>query len=182
MSIAVPTRQATIKKAYRKLVLKWHPDKHPENRDEAETQIRKINNAYEARRTASSSWSQDESCLEVLSNPTKRSTYDDQRRAVRRKKQGFGPPPPSGAAHLAAGRLRQACGHNFFLTCEAPRMRIPKEFMMMPIGGHASSEDVCEVDVLHGQDSQTVLSGIMAVDFSSNVEEMTPTSSSRQVA
>lgn len=41
--------QATIKKAYRKLVLKWHPDKHPENRDEAETQIRKINNAYEAR-------------------------------------------------------------------------------------------------------------------------------------
>ena len=40
--------QATIKKAYRKLVLKWHPDKHPENREEAETQIRKINNAYEA--------------------------------------------------------------------------------------------------------------------------------------
>ncbi|CAJ1375881.1 unnamed protein product [Effrenium voratum] len=87
--------EAAIKKAYRKLVLKWHPDKHPENRDEAETQIRKINSAYE-----------------VLSNPTKRSTYDDQRRAVRRKKQGFGPPPPSGA----------------------PRMRIPKEFMMMPIG------------------------------------------------
>lgn len=87
--------EATIKKAYRKLVLKWHPDKHPENRDEAETQIRKINNAYE-----------------VLSNPTKRQTYDDQRRAVKRKKQGFGPPPPSGA----------------------PRMRIPKEFMMMPIG------------------------------------------------
>lgn len=87
--------EAAIKKAYRKLVLKWHPDKHPENRDEAETQIRKINNAYE-----------------VLSNPTKRQTYDDQRRAVKRKKQGFGPPPPSGA----------------------PRMRIPKEFMMMPIG------------------------------------------------
>ena len=52
MFIAVPTRQATIKKAYRKLVLKWHPDKHPENRDEAETQIRKINNAYEAGHTA----------------------------------------------------------------------------------------------------------------------------------
>ena len=34
--------------------------------------------------------------LEVLSNPTKRQTYDDQRRAVKRKKQGFGPPPPSG--------------------------------------------------------------------------------------
>lgn len=33
---------------------------------------------------------------QVLSNPTKRQTYDDQRRAVKRKKQGFGPPPPSG--------------------------------------------------------------------------------------
>jgi len=87
--------ELTIKKAYRKLVLQWHPDKHPEQRAEAEERIREINNAYE-----------------VLSNPTKRSTYDQQRRAVKRKKQGFGPPPPAGA----------------------PRMRIPKEFMMMPIG------------------------------------------------
>mmetsp|Transcript_9136 Transcript_9136/g.20336 ORF Transcript_9136/g.20336 Transcript_9136/m.20336 type:complete len:908 (-) Transcript_9136:34-2757(-) len=87
--------ETTIKKAYRKLVLKWHPDKHPEQRQEAEDRIREINNAYE-----------------VLSNPTKRSTYDQQRRAVNRKAQGFGPPPTTGA----------------------PRMRIPKEFMMVPIG------------------------------------------------
>ena len=40
--------QTTIKKAYRKLVLKWHPDKHPEGRQEAEEKIREINNAYEA--------------------------------------------------------------------------------------------------------------------------------------
>lgn len=87
--------EATIKKAYRKLVLKWHPDKHPEGRAEAEEKIRLINAAYE-----------------VLSNPTKRSTYDQQKRAVKRRRQGFGPPPAGGA----------------------PRMRIPKEFMMMPIG------------------------------------------------
>lgn len=87
--------EAAIKKAYRKLVLKWHPDKHPEGRAEAEERIRMINNAYE-----------------VLSNPAKRSTYDQQKRAVKRRRQGFGPP-------MAAG---------------APRMRIPKEFMMMPIG------------------------------------------------
>jgi len=87
--------EVVIKKAYRKLVLRWHPDKHPENRDEAEEKIRAINNAYE-----------------VLGNPTKRSTYDLQKRAVKRRKQGFGPPPPTGA----------------------PRMRIPKEFMIMPIG------------------------------------------------
>ncbi|CAK0848683.1 unnamed protein product [Prorocentrum cordatum] len=87
--------EAAIKKAYRKLVLKWHPDKHPENRDEAEDRIRNINNAYE-----------------VLSNPTKRATYDQQRKAVTRKSQGFGPPPPAGSA----------------------RKRIAKEFMMMPLG------------------------------------------------
>jgi len=57
--------EAAIKKAYRKLVLKWHPDKHPADRDEAEERIRSINEAYE-----------------VLSNPTKRGAYDQQRRAV----------------------------------------------------------------------------------------------------
>lgn len=87
--------EAVIKKAYRKLVLKWHPDKHPEKRAEAEEKIREINNAYE-----------------VLSNPTKRATYDQQKRAVKRRMQGFGPPPAGGA----------------------PRMRIPKEFMMVPLG------------------------------------------------
>merc|ERR1719272_1823220 len=87
--------ETVIKKAYRKLVLKWHPDKHPEDRDVAEDRIREINNAYE-----------------ILSNPTKRSTYDQQRRAVKRRNTGFGAPPTTGS----------------------PRMRIPKEFMMQPIG------------------------------------------------
>ena len=37
-----------IKRAYRKLSLKWHPDKNPENKEEAEEQFMKISKAYEA--------------------------------------------------------------------------------------------------------------------------------------
>lgn len=63
--------EVTIKKAYRKLVLKWHPDKHPADRDEAEEKIRALNEAYE-----------------VLSNPTKKQAYDQQRKAVEMRRQG----------------------------------------------------------------------------------------------
>ncbi|MBR4172496.1 MAG: molecular chaperone DnaJ [Kiritimatiellae bacterium] len=48
-----------IKSAYRKLAMKWHPDRNPDNKEEATKKFSEISEAYE-----------------ILSDPKKRSQYD----------------------------------------------------------------------------------------------------------
>jgi molecular chaperone DnaJ len=48
LKVSENATQPEIKKAYHKLALEWHPDKHPENKkNEVEEKMKEINEAYE---------------------------------------------------------------------------------------------------------------------------------------
>ncbi|XP_031714547.1 dnaJ homolog subfamily B member 2 isoform X1 [Anarrhichthys ocellatus] len=59
LGVSKTASQDDIKKAYRKLALKWHPDKNPDNKEEAERKFKELSEAYE-----------------VLSDTSQRDAYD----------------------------------------------------------------------------------------------------------
>ncbi|QCE03600.1 dnaJ homolog subfamily B member 1-like [Vigna unguiculata] len=70
-----------LKKAYRRLAMKWHPDKNPNNKKDAEAKFKQISEAYD-----------------VLSDPQKRAVYDQY------GEEGLkGQVPPPGAGGFSGG-------------------------------------------------------------------------------
>ena len=72
LGLANDATEVEVKKAYRQLALKWHPDKNPENKEEAEARFKQIGEAYF-----------------VLSDTKKRQIYDKYGKdGVRRANEG----------------------------------------------------------------------------------------------
>ncbi|CAN8271018.1 unnamed protein product [Cochlearia groenlandica] len=73
-----------LKKAYRKLAMKWHPDKNPTNKKDAEAKFKQISEAYE-----------------VLSDPQKKAVYDQY--GEEGLKGNVPPPDAGGATYFSTG-------------------------------------------------------------------------------
>jgi DnaJ family protein B protein 4 len=76
--------EADLKKAYRKLAMKWHPDKNPDNVSIAQAKFQEISEAYA-----------------VLSDPQKRQIFDQYGEEGLRF--GGPPPPPPGSGSGGPG-------------------------------------------------------------------------------
>ncbi|NXM89073.1 DNJB8 protein, partial [Oenanthe oenanthe] len=92
--------QDDIKKSYHKLALKWHPDKNPKNKAEAEKKFKEIVEAYE-----------------ILSNPQKRSLYDKSVEESRCRRAGAAAGCDYFCSHHGFPHQEEVFGGTFPFTC-----------------------------------------------------------------
>ena len=88
-----------IRKSYKKLAVKWHPDKNPDNKEESEKQFKEISEAYQ-----------------VLSDPQKREIYDNHGEDGLRNDGNMGGNPfnsPDDIFKMFFGGGRSPFGSNF---------------------------------------------------------------------
>ena len=95
LSVAESATPDEIKVAYRRQAMRWHPDRNPDNRHEAEERFKEIANAYR-----------------VLSDPKLRSEYDDELVKVRARADGGKYQRESGA--YSAGLSEEEAIQMFF--------------------------------------------------------------------
>ncbi|GLT27545.1 hypothetical protein SLA2020_025320 [Shorea laevis] len=81
-------KEDDLKKSYRRLAMKWHPDKNPNSKKEAEAKFKQISEAYE-----------------VLSDPQKRAIYDQY------GEEGLKDIPPPGSTGCI---FKNSCNGNGF--------------------------------------------------------------------
>ena len=89
-----------IKKAYRKLAKKYHPDANPDNKEEAEAKFKEVNEAYE-----------------TLSDSQKRKMYDQ-----------FGPDGPQGFGGFGgsgSGPFGSGFGNGGYYSYSSPKSENP---------------------------------------------------------
>jgi len=84
--------QDDVKRAYRRLALRWHPDRNPDNQAAAEQEFKRISNAYK-----------------LLSDPAQRAVYD--RGGFDGARQGFGAQAQPFSEQEAAELFRQMFGN-----------------------------------------------------------------------
>lgn len=88
-----------IKKMYKKLAIKFHPDKNPDNKEEAENKFKEISEAYQ-----------------VLSDPQKKDIYDKYGEEGLKNEGGMGGSSPEDIFNMFFSNNRSPFGGNDFFS------------------------------------------------------------------